>query len=81
MAHKYICDGCGTMKDNMDEFEAVGHVTKAIYCPPCLPKAQEYLESVDRLHERTAKSFTKGLKSIRRIHSKNLSALPDTGVS
>ena len=74
------CDGgCGKRSDNPKDFKEFGLVDRTFYCDDCSKKADEYLKTVDNLHDQVAKRWRNGLKLIRKQFEKSHSGftLPD----
>jgi hypothetical protein len=77
MAHKFICDGCKAVHDDMTKLEARGHVVPAIYCKKCLKDADKYLASLDKIHEKCAAKFDADLAKLRKSYADRDFDLPD----
>ena len=74
------CDGgCGTSSTNPKDFKEFGLVDRTFYCDDCAKKAEEFLKTVDDLHDQIAKRWRNGLKRVRKQFVKAHSGftLPD----
>lgn len=74
------CDGgCGESNDDPKNFKEFGLVDRTFYCGECSKVAEEFLNTVDDLHENMAKRWRNGLKKLKKQFEKSHAGftLPD----
>lgn len=65
MSLRYLCDGgCGAQTDNVGEFKKFGFAIEAHYCGKCAPDIEKHFAARDKLHDKLAESWFKGLAKI-----------------
>lgn len=75
MTSAVICDGCHGVVQG--EPTKLGHIIQNDYCEKCAPLAQDYLDSIDRLHDMVAEKYEIGSVDIKNVYRKKLKSIPD----
>lgn len=58
-----ICDGgCGATTEKVEDFVKLGLVKPAYYCKECSESVRAYFAERDKLHEKVAAEWKRGLK-------------------
>lgn len=66
MPDAFLCDGgCGTAVTEETTLTALGNLVVKRYCPDCAPHVDAYLKARDALHDRAAKTWADGLRTLR----------------
>lgn len=76
----YVCQGCRGVEEDITEMSPRGIVTEKLYCPKCIERVDEYLDSRDALHTRLANEWAEDRAALASdFESGGIRNLPDGG--
>ena len=65
MSLRYLCDGgCGAVTDDPENFKKFGFAHETHYCEKCAPGVEKMIADRDKLHDKLAEAWWKGLAKL-----------------